>query len=106
MTDTPTTDAVVTHFDLEEYCLADEMRKLEIELNAANERIKLLEAANSDVQRIANERNEANQHIRELIFAGNALREWCEVFYDRNSTTTEQARLIKRDIQQWSQATQ
>lgn len=82
MTDTPRTNAVVTHFDLEEYCLADEARKLERELN------------------------DAKQHIRELIFAGNALREWCEVLYDRNLTTTEQARLIKRDIQQWSQATQ
>jgi hypothetical protein len=82
MNQTPRTDAVITHFDLEEYCLADEARKLERELN------------------------DANRHIEELIFAGNALREWCEVLYDRNSTTTEQARLIKHDIKQWSQATQ
>jgi hypothetical protein len=82
MSQTPRTDAFVTHFDLEEYCLADEARKLERELN------------------------DAKQHIRELISAGNTLLEWCEVFYDRNSTTTEQARLIKRDIQQWSKATQ
>jgi 4-hydroxy-3-methylbut-2-en-1-yl diphosphate synthase IspG/GcpE len=47
--------------------------KLERELNAANERIKLLEAANSDVARIAAERDRAHERIKRLEEAGDAM---------------------------------
>jgi uncharacterized protein YdcH (DUF465 family) len=47
--------------------------KLELELNAANDRIKLLEAANSDVARIAAERDKVHERIKRLEEAGDAM---------------------------------
>ena len=83
MSQTPKTDAVVTHFDLEEYCLADEARKLELELNAAN------------------------QHIEELRRAGNELAAWVESIYKMNHfLSIEQYKQIKRDLKDWEKAIQ
>lgn len=47
--------------------------QLERELNAANERIELLESMNADVARIAKERNEALKRIKRLEEAGDAM---------------------------------
>lgn len=67
MSDIPRTDTSIYFTENSQmYDIASEMKKLERELYAANERIKLLEAANSDVHRIANERNAANERIKEL----------------------------------------
>ena len=69
MSQTPRTDSVITHFDLEEYCLADEMRKLERELNAANEIAKKYEDRYYSTL----------DRIKILERAGDALSERCEV---------------------------
>lgn len=82
MTDTLRTDTLLIAWDMnpDPKLLIEHSRQLEKELKAANEiaekyedryystldRIKLLESANSDVQRIANERNAANQRIKQL----------------------------------------
>ena len=58
--------------------------QLEMELNAANERIKLLEACNADVARIAGERNEALKRIRQLEKAGDGMVRWIENYGCKN----------------------
>ena len=48
-------------------------RRLERQLNAANSKIELLMSANADVARIAGERDAAEQRIKRLEEAGDAL---------------------------------
>lgn len=92
MRDTPRTDTVLVAWDLtpEPKVLIEHARELERELNAANsiirqqqlldeenlslrQRIKLLEAANSDVARIADERDRAHERIKRLEEAGDRI---------------------------------
>ena len=53
--------------------LEKEMNQYKTHIEFQDKRIKLLEAANSDVQRIANERNAAYERIKQLEQLGDVL---------------------------------
>jgi hypothetical protein len=55
------------------YDLANEMKLVEHELNAAKSKIELLMSANADVARIAGERDAAEKRIKRLEEAGDRL---------------------------------
>jgi len=57
-------------------------RNLEIELNEAENRIKLLEAANSDVARISAERDRSKERIKQLE---DAIKRASNRFFDDGS---------------------
>ena len=80
MSDTPRTDDRVVYGTLNgddsigsTWVNAPFARQLERELNEANKRIELLESCNADLERIAEERNEAVDHIKRLEEAGDQL---------------------------------
>jgi len=66
MSDTPRTDAVYFKQGATMYDLANEMKLVEHELNAAKSKIELLMSANADVARIAGERDAAEKRIKRL----------------------------------------
>jgi len=69
MSDTPISDSTPHNVaELGMLC-----RRLERQLNAANSKIELLMSANADVARIAGERDAAEQRIKRLEEAGDAL---------------------------------
>lgn len=69
MSDTPISDLAAHNIaDLGMLC-----RKFERELNAAQKRIELLESANSDVARIAKERDDAILRIKKMVIIGDRL---------------------------------
>jgi uncharacterized protein YdcH (DUF465 family) len=63
VSETPRTDAAHIGMGI---VFREFAQELERELNAANERINLLEAANSDVARIAAERDRSHERIKQL----------------------------------------
>ena len=66
ISDTPRTDAVYFKQGATMYDLANEMKLVEHELNAAKSKIELLMSANADVARIAGERDAAEKRIKRL----------------------------------------
>ena len=87
--------------------LEKEMNQYKTHIEFQYKRIKLLESANSDVERIANERNAAYQHIEELKRAGNELAAWVESIYQMTHLLSlEQYKQIKRDLREWEKVNQ
>jgi hypothetical protein len=77
MSDTPRTDAAYFKHHATMYDLAGEMKLMEHELNAANERIKRLEQEfnelGSDAAELLNSNGELEKRIKRLEEAGDAL---------------------------------
>lgn len=57
--------------------IINRIAELKIENLNLQDRIELLEAANSDVARIADERDRAHEHIKHLEEIGDEMRAWC-----------------------------
>ena len=84
MSDTPRTDSKRSgdkHF-MGDWVDANFACKLEMELNAANERIKRLEEENNELRaeeaRLLNTNGELERRIKRLIDAGDAMFPWSE----------------------------
>jgi hypothetical protein len=68
----------MTCLEIENGQLREMFRKANLHALDLAERINLLMAANSDVARIADERDRANDHIKRLEEAGNAMAVYCD----------------------------
>ena len=76
MSDTPMTDEAYFKNSATMYDLAGEMKRVERELNAANEKIEVLLVSDCERLRIEEELNAANERIKRLEKAGDELLMW------------------------------
>lgn len=103
--DTPRTDkAYYDSFNYGIGCLYQEARLLEKEMNQYKTHIEFQEKR---IKELELELNAANEKIEEMKSAGNELATWTSSIYSTNHLLSlEQYRNMKRDIQQWEKAIQ
>lgn len=92
VSDTPRTDEAYFKNSATMYDLAGEMKRVERELNAANEKIEVLLIADCERLRIEEELNAANQRIKRLEEAGDAMELYCDAISADNWRKAKEAK--------------